>query len=107
MTQIEKLVSFIEDVFRHAPSDRFEIKELENGTPILLDKLNRIRVVLHVQDIMVTKYHNESGELQDELVVSWHNLTKSQRERIIDLVDVPDDLDPEIEETLSEMLKGV
>lgn len=107
MTQIEKLVSFIEEVFRHSPSERFEVKELETGTPILFDKVNRIRVVLHVQDIMVTKYHNATGELQDEIIVSWHNLTKSQRERITDLVDVPDDLDPEIEETLSEMLKGV
>ena len=107
MTQIEKLVAFIEEIFHHSPSDRFEIKELETGTPILFDKVNRIRVVIHVQDIMVTKYHNESGELQDELIVSWHNLSKSQRERITDLVDVPDDLDPEIEDTLTEILKGV
>lgn len=107
MTQVEKLVSFIEEVFRHSPSDRFEVKELETGTPILLDKVNRIRVVLHVQAILVTKYHDESGDLQDEIEVSWHNLSRKQRERIAELVDIPDDLDPEIEESLTEMLKGV
>ena len=107
MTQIEKLVSFIEQVFRHSPSERFDIKELETGTPILFDKLNRIRVVIHVQDIMVTKYNCETGELQHEIIVSWHNLSKSQRERIIELVDIPDDLEPEVEDSLSQILTGV
>lgn len=107
MTQIDKLVGFIEDVFRHAPSDRYEIKEMETGTPILLDKVNRVRVVLHVQEILVSRYDAETGSLRDEVVVSWHNLTKKQKERIVELVDIPDDLDPEIEDTLSAILKGV
>ncbi len=107
MTQIEKLVSLIEDVFRHSPSERYEVKELDTGTPILLDKTNRIRIVIHVQTILVTKYHNDTGEFIDEIEISWQSLTRKQRERIIELVDVPEDLDPEVDETLSEMLKGV
>lgn len=107
MTQIEKLVSFIEDVFKHAPSDRYEIKEMDTDTPILLDKLNRVRVVIRVQEIMVSKYDSETGLLRDEIVISWHNLSKNQRQRIVELVDVPDDLDPEVEDTLKDILKGV
>lgn len=107
MTQIEKLVSFIEDVFNHAPSNRYEIKELETGTPILFDHDNRVRVVIKVQELLVSKYDSETGKLRDEIAISWHNLNRKQKQRIAELVDIPEDLDPEVEDTLLDILKGV
>lgn len=107
MTQISKLIAFIEQIFAHAPSDRFVIKEFETGTPILLDNVNRVRVVIHVNRIIVSRYSDKDGSLQHEIEVPWDSLTIEQRKRIIELVDVPDDLDQETEDTLTEILKGV
>lgn len=107
MTQIAKLITFIEEIFARSPSDRFEIKEFETGTPILLDKVNRVRIVIHVNRIIVSRYHEDDGSLQHEVEVLWESLTVEQRKRIIELVDVPDDLDQETEDTLTEILKGV
>lgn len=107
MTQVEKLVSFIEEIFRKAPSDRFIVQNLESGSPYLLDYENRIRIVINVQEIIVTKFDLKNGNKVHEAIVQWEQLSKSQRERIAELVDIPDDLDPEMEETLSNILKGV
>ena len=107
MTQIEKLVSYIETIFQHSPSDQYQVKELESGTPILLDYANRIRIVIHVQEIMVTKYSDDDGRVLHEIVVSWQHLTTAQRNRIVELVDIPDDLDPEVEDSLNDILKGI
>jgi hypothetical protein len=103
--QIEKLINYIELAITQ-PGERFEVKEIDTGTPIILDKDNRIRVVVHPSVIVVTKYDLGDGSLVHEVEVHWDHLSNRQKERMIDLFDVPDELDPEIEETLAEILKG-
>lgn len=105
MNQIEKLVSYIEEGMNHAPSERFTIHSFEE-CPVLLDNVNRIRIRIHVKCIIVTKF-SDDGALEDEIIVPWETLTVKQRQRLVELVDIPDDLDPEVEETLGEILKGV
>ena len=105
MNPIEKLVSYIEEGINHAPSDRFTIHSFED-CPVLLDSVNRIRIRIHVKCIIVTKF-DEAGALYSEIIVPWESLTVKQRQRLVELVDTPDDLDPEVSESLTEILKGV
>lgn len=87
MNGIEKLIGFIEVVL--TSENRYSHSKYEDsqGRAVFLDHNKRIMVAVGVSEISVTRYHEDTGEIELETIVNWESLTMRQKQKIIDLLE--------------------
>jgi hypothetical protein len=117
MNAIDKVIAFIESAmlrneavvpFNNATvwDHRYSVTSDKGGHTVILDQIYRIKVVISVNTITVTKYSTETGKLLHTIDIQWDDLSIPQRKKLIELMDSADDaLDPEIEETLKQIFE--
>lgn len=103
MNAIDKVITFIESALIHANTDQYSVGEDKEGRAVLLDNINRIRVIVGVTNIQVTKYTEADGKILHRVDIPWDYLSTRQKQKIIDLMETVDETDPEIEETLTQI----
>ena len=57
------------------------------GRAVFLDNNKRIVVAVGVSEISVSRYHEDTGEIELGIAVNWDQLTMRQKQRIIDLLE--------------------
>lgn len=109
MNIINKLIKYIElGIYSDGENSRFTVTRYDDsGYPVIVDHDNRIRVEINQHEIVVKLYAAESGGLIHEAYIDWDCFTIPQKNKIIELIDITDDLNLEIEETLTTILTGV
>ncbi len=111
MNIINKLIKYIElGIYsEHGTHTRFNLFRDDAGYPIIVDNNTRVRVEINPHEIIVKQYDSAeaSGRLINKVSIDWECFTIPQKNKIIELIDVAEDLDSETEETLTTILTGV
>ncbi len=112
MNAIDKVISLIDEAILKRDG-RFTIQNTisdpqGSGRTTILDSKYRIRIIIDVSRITVSRFSDTGkGELLHNVVIMWDDMNLEQKTKIMYLMDGAEELDPEIEETLGYIFDGV